>query len=101
MTPHSAMLRQLSLYDDHLALVISAIAHSKAKHAFLSEMSRDPVGFVNRWVRSQKRDMEVIVGEAGKGEEAMGEEWRRGGKSGAWGTENVRESVALMVQKVR
>lgn len=95
------MLRQLSLYDDHLALLVSAIAHSKAKHAFLSEMSRDPVGFVNRWVKSQKRDMEVIVGEAGKGEEAMGEEWRRGGKLGAWGTENVRESVGLMVQKGR
>lgn len=100
-TPHATVLRQLSLYDDHLALLVSAIAHSKAKHAFLSEMSRDPVGFVNRWVKSQKRDMEVIVGEAGKGEEAMGEEWRRGGKSGAWGTENVRESVGLMVQKVR
>lgn len=100
-TPDAAVLRQLSLYDDHLALLMSAISHSKAKHAFLSEMSRDPVRFVNRWVKSQKRDMEVIVGEAGKGEEAMGEEWRRGGPSGVWGTENVRESVGLMVQKVR
>lgn len=45
--------------------------------------------------------MEVILGEAGKGEESMGEEWRRGGKSGVWGTENVRESVGLMVQKAR
>ena len=50
---------------------------------------------------SQKRDLEVILGESGKGEDAMGEEWRRGGKGGVWGTENVRESVGLMVQKAR
>lgn len=64
-------------------------------------MSRDPVGFVRKWVKSQKRDMEIIFGESGKGEDAMGEEWRRGGKDGVWGTENVRESVGLMVQKAR
>lgn len=67
----------------------------------MTELSRDPVGFVRRWTASQKRDLEIILGEAGKGEEAVGEEWRRGGKDGVWGTQNVRESVGLMVQKAR
>jgi hypothetical protein len=48
---------------------------------------------------SQKRDLEVIAGEAtrGGGEDASGDEWRRGGKDGIWGSENVRESVNLLV----
>ena len=48
---------------------------------------------------SQKRDLEVISGEAtrGGGEDASGDEWRRGGKDGIWGSENVRESVSLIV----
>ena len=43
--------------------------------------------------------MEVISGEAtrGGGEDASGDEWRRGGKDGIWGSENVRESVNLIV----
>lgn len=98
---HPQTLRQISVYDDNLATLMQALTHSKAKHAFLSELSRDPVGFMQRWIKSQKRDLEVILGEVSKGEESMGEEWRRGGKDGVWGTQNVRESVGLMVQKAQ
>ena len=75
--------------------------HSKAKHAFLSSMARDPVAFIRRWMASQRRDMEVILGEAGRGqdEHAVGEEWRRGGKEGVWGSEVARESVALFLAR--
>lgn len=66
-------------------------------------MSRDPVGFLHKWISSQKRDMEVILGEggrfAGDQEGMMGEEWRKGGHRGVWGSEGVRESVGLMVGK--
>lgn len=95
------ILRQISVHDDNLATLMQALTHSKAKHAFLSELSRDPVGFMQRWIKSQKRDLEVILGEVSKGEESMGEEWRKGGKDGVWGTQNVRESVGLMVQKAQ
>jgi hypothetical protein len=39
------------------------------------------------------------MGEAtrGGGEDASGEEFRRGGKDGVWGSENVRESVNLLL----
>ena len=48
---------------------------------------------------SQKRDLEVLMGEAlrGGGEDASGEEWRRGGPSSVWGTENVREGVNMLL----
>lgn len=82
-------------------MLVQAVGRSKAKHAFMSEMSRDPVSCVNKWVSSQKRDLEMILGEMGKGEDGMGEEWRRGGDDGVWGSDVVRESVGLMVQKAR
>ena len=52
---------------------------------------------------SQKRDIEVVLGESGRmeGDTGMGlaGEWRKGGRDGVWGTEQVREGVALMTQK--
>jgi SWI/SNF-related matrix-associated actin-dependent regulator of chromatin subfamily D len=87
--------------DDQLALIIQAMTHAKAKHAFFTSLSRDPVGFVRRWTSSQRRDLEVILGEAtrGGGEEGQGEEWRRGGKDGVWGSQNARESVGLWLAR--
>lgn len=82
-------------------MIVQAIGRSKAKHAFMAEMSRDPVSYVNKWVSSQKRDLEMIVGDIGLGEDGTGEEWRKGGKDGVWGSDMVRESVGLKVQKAR
>ncbi|EAQ86993.1 hypothetical protein CHGG_08246 [Chaetomium globosum CBS 148.51] len=68
---------------------------------FLASMARDPVGFVKGWLSSQKRDLEVIMGEAtrGGGEDATGDEWRRGGRDSVWATTNARESVNVLLAK--
>ncbi|KAH0533605.1 hypothetical protein GP486_008983, partial [Trichoglossum hirsutum] len=94
-------LRTLTTLDDQLSHLIQAIAHSKAKHGFFSAMARDPTRFVRRWIGSQRRDLEVILGEAtrGGGEDGGGEEWRRGGPGSVWGSEGVRESVGLWLAK--
>jgi SWI/SNF-related matrix-associated actin-dependent regulator of chromatin subfamily D len=94
-------LETISGLDDNLALIVQAISHSKAKHAFHTSMSKDPVNFVKRWISSQRRDLEVILGEAtrGGGEDGVGEEWNRGGKEGVWGSELARESVALWLAR--
>lgn len=64
-------------------------------------MSKDPANFVKRWMSSQRRDLEVILGEAtiGGGEDGRGEEFRRGGSSGVWGTPVVNEAVRYMLAK--
>lgn len=80
---------------------MQAVVHSKARHTFFKSLEKDPVMFIRRWSASQKRDLEVILGEAtrGGGEDGGAEEFRRGGDGGVWGSETVRESVGLMVAK--
>ncbi|KAI4164523.1 MAG: hypothetical protein LQ342_001836 [Letrouitia transgressa] len=108
--PNPQHLQVLSQLDSRLALLIQGTQQSKAKHAFLTEMSVDPVGFLKRWMGSQRRDLEVIIGDGlgmGKGDYGIqegvgvGPEWRRGGADGVWGKDEVKESVQLMVGKER
>ncbi|OAL52380.1 hypothetical protein IQ07DRAFT_585581 [Pyrenochaeta sp. DS3sAY3a] len=94
-------LQEIQKIDEQLVLLMGAIGQSKAKHAFFTSMSKDPVAFFKRWLSSQKRDLEVLLGEAtrGGGEDASGEEWRRGGADGVWGSEVAKESVALWLAR--
>jgi len=94
-------LQNIHQIDDQIVLLMGAISRSKAKHAFFTSMSKDPVAFVKRWLSSQKRDLEVLLGDAtrGGGEDASGEEWKRGGADGVWGSEVARESVALWLAR--
>lgn len=50
--------------DKRIAVIIQAINRSKAKYDFWKAMSLDPAGFIQRWVGSQKRDLEMILGES-------------------------------------
>ncbi|KAG7108453.1 Serine/threonine-protein kinase PKH2 like [Verticillium longisporum] len=75
-------LKEIIALDDQLTTLVGAVANSKAKHSFFMSLGNDPAVFLQDWFSSQKRDLEIIVGEAtrGGGEDASGEEWRRGGK---------------------
>lgn len=92
-------LREIASLNEHLAVLVLKIGNSKAKHNFFDALSKNPTEFIAKWLSSQKRDLEVIAGEAtrGGGEDASGDEWRKGGEDGIWGSENVRESVNLLV----
>jgi len=92
-------LREISSLNDHLAVLVQKVSNSKSKHTFFDALSKNPTDFLTKWLSSQKRDLEVISGEAtrGGGEDVSGDEFRKGGKDGIWGSENVRESVNLIV----
>ena len=64
-------------------------------------MAKDPVTFTKRWMASQKRDLEVILGEDGRfaNSEDLSGEWSKGGKDGVWGKGEVRDAVGVMVQR--
>ncbi|KAI0107069.1 hypothetical protein GGR51DRAFT_165318 [Nemania sp. FL0031] len=99
---YAGMLKEVATLDEQLAVIIQAIHVSKAKHGFLKSLSEDPATFVRDWLSSQKRDLEVILGEAvrGGGEDATGDEWRKGGKDSVWGTVNARESVNALLSRM-
>ncbi|KAF3491481.1 uncharacterized protein GIQ15_00998 [Arthroderma uncinatum] len=95
-----AMLRHVSSLDDQVALAVQALHHSKAKHSFYTAMSKDPANFMQRWINSQRRDLETVLGETprpGQGDKGM--EFRRGGEDSAWDTAVARESVRYMLAK--
>ncbi|KAL2843634.1 hypothetical protein BJY01DRAFT_235577 [Aspergillus pseudoustus] len=98
---YTAGMRQISQLDDQVALIIQALTHSRAKHSFFTALSKDPATFVRRWINSQRRDLETILGEAtrGGGEDASGPEFRRGGSDSVWDTTVAREAVRYMLAK--
>jgi hypothetical protein len=100
---YAAMLKEVTGLDEQLSRLVQAVAVSKAKHSFFTSLSQDPTNFVRNWLSSQRRDLEVIMGDAtrGAGENAAGDEWRRGGKDSVWATQNARESVNVLLSKQR
>lgn len=96
-------LRDIAILNDNLAIIVQKILNSKSKHTFFDALSKNPTDFISKWLSSQKRDLEVISGDAtrGGGEDANGDEWRKGGKDGIWGSDSVRESVNLIVGSKR
>ncbi|KAI5797763.1 hypothetical protein EDC01DRAFT_689197 [Geopyxis carbonaria] len=86
-------LREVLDLDDQLAVLMTAIAHSKAKRDFWNAMAEDPAGFINRWVSSQKRDLDTLMGE---GASRTVEEADAGR---AMFREKVQESVYMLLAK--
>lgn len=97
---HAPTIHQLSRLDEQLALTVQGINHAKAKHGFLTSMSKDPANFTKRWIKSQKRDLDVVIGAGTSGvEDWQDEEFRKGGDRGAWGTTQAMEGVSSYLYK--
>lgn len=89
-------LHEIACIDDHIAVLVQAVNHSKAKRDFWKAMSDDPAEFIKRWVSSQKRDMDTLCGEPA--ERMVEEDEVR--KAVQW-RERVGESVYLLLGKQR
>lgn len=100
---YASMLKDVTLLDDQLARVVQAVGVSKAKHTFFTSLSEDPTNFVRNWLSSQKRDLDVVVGDSVRmtNEAINSPEWRRGGGNSVWATDNARESVNVLLSKQR
>ena len=73
----------------------------------MTGMAKDPVGFTKRWMSSQRRDLDMVLGEGSRydsGEGAadgvprgsMAGEWASGRK---WKGREMEEAIAVMVRK--
>jgi len=99
---HTPTLQNIASLDDQIALLVQAMAHSKAKHGFFTSMSKDPVNFVQRWISSQKRDLDVVLGSSQWGEEDWQDaSWRNGSQAGPWGSSEAWEGVGNYVSRLK
>ena len=99
---YASMLKDVTALDDQLARLIQGIAASKAKHSFFKTLSENPAIFIRDWLSSQKRDLEIVLGEVSRGDDAVAaDEWRRGGANSVWSTQNARESVNVLLSRQR
>ncbi|KAF1989532.1 hypothetical protein K402DRAFT_390500 [Aulographum hederae CBS 113979] len=94
------ILAHLSALDDHLTYTVQEISRSKAKHAFFAQFGKDPVSFVKRWTSSQRRDLDVILGDVVP-DGGTGEEWRHGGEDSIWGSDSVGSSVGVWLARMQ
>ena len=90
-------LRQITGLDDQLAVLIQELHHLKAKHSFYAAFAKDPVNFIKRWMSSQQRDLDIIVGE--RGEKSGSMEFEKGGPDGVWNSDIVHECVRYILNK--
>lgn len=86
-------LREIQKLDDHIATLILALNHSKAKHDFWEAFAKEPAGFIGRWVSSQKRDLDTLCGEGAS--EGVEEEEKR---KAMW-RDRMTESVYMLLAR--
>ncbi|KXN65319.1 hypothetical protein CONCODRAFT_13131 [Conidiobolus coronatus NRRL 28638] len=61
---NSQTQKQIIEFDEKIAANLSAITNSKLKREFLQNFSQSPVNFINKWVASQSKNLEVIFGDS-------------------------------------
>lgn len=57
LLPSPAILREIQIIDEKIGAIVRTIQQNLKKKEALEMFCRDPVGFVNGWVESQKRDL--------------------------------------------
>lgn len=83
--------------DAEICILIQALKMSKARWDFFSNIAKDPAGYLTKWLSSQTRDLEVLLGDAQRGgaEDGQSEEFRRGGDDSVWKTESVAQACRM------
>ena len=94
-------LKKIKEKDNEITNLVHAINVSKNRYSFFNSMTKDPVTFLRRWTSSQKRDLEIILGDSrvGTDTEWISDEFRRGGQESIWNSDNAKEAVDLLVNR--
>ncbi|KAF9083698.1 SWI SNF, matrix associated, actin dependent regulator of chromatin, sub d, member 1 [Mortierella sp. AD031] len=61
---NNTLPKQIYAQDEQIMQYIQSMHNSKTKRDFLLRFANDPADFLDRWVASQSRDLEVILGES-------------------------------------
>ncbi|KAI8901336.1 SWI/SNF complex 60 kDa subunit [Globomyces pollinis-pini] len=60
---NASVQREISQLDDKISALIQSINLAKLKRDFMASFVENPVKFINDWIGSQSRDLEVILGD--------------------------------------
>jgi len=60
----TATQKQIMDLDEKIVQHVASVNNSKIKRDFLLQFATSPVDFINKWVASQARDLEIILGES-------------------------------------
>ncbi|KAI6030177.1 hypothetical protein EDC04DRAFT_2572396 [Pisolithus marmoratus] len=71
-------MQDLSKLDNEIALLTQSLHNAHTKRVFLQSFAEDPAKFIQRWLESQSRDLESILGSGpSEGATIRAEELRR------------------------
>ncbi|RCH93365.1 SWI SNF- matrix-associated actin-dependent regulator of chromatin sub D [Rhizopus azygosporus] len=59
----SQVQKDILSLDDKIVQCVQSINNSKMKRDFLMQFSSHPIEFINKWIHSQARDIEAVLGE--------------------------------------
>ncbi|KAG1591647.1 hypothetical protein G6F48_003162 [Rhizopus delemar] len=59
----SQVQKDILALDDKVVQCVQSINNSKMKRNFLMQFSMHPIEFINKWINSQARDIEAVLGE--------------------------------------
>ncbi|RUS30535.1 hypothetical protein BC938DRAFT_479278 [Jimgerdemannia flammicorona] len=60
----TATQKEIMTLDEKIVQCVQSVNNSKIKRDFLLQFATSPVDFINKWVASQARDLEIILGES-------------------------------------
>jgi len=60
LSPETA--QHIQQLDDEISLSVVSVRNSKVKRDFLESFAKDPAEFIERWLASQARDLETVMG---------------------------------------
>ncbi|KAK9450949.1 uncharacterized protein V1518DRAFT_391142 [Limtongia smithiae] len=83
---------ELQLLDDVIGQRIQELTTAKLRRDFFTQMAHEPADFINRWIGSQARDLEIVLGDR----ELQSEDVRR---AGFYLSEDLKESIFLLLNK--
>ncbi|KAI9138018.1 hypothetical protein BKA69DRAFT_1177715 [Paraphysoderma sedebokerense] len=81
--------KEIAVVDEKLTTLLTNLHNHRLKHSFLSTFASSPAEFINQYIASQSRDLEIIVGD----KRINKEEVRR---SDFWKAEEVEEVVKVV-----
>lgn len=68
LSQHDAMIEKL---NQKISLAIIALRNANSREIFFSELSKDPVGFIQKWLETQSETLKALKSDEGYDEEVV------------------------------